>query len=169
MSDGLVSRLLRNESAAWEEYYDSVAGDLRAFVARMGSRNPDDTVGEVMVQVVRDIGRFRGTDEELRPWTFGIARHRVIDEGRRRARRPQETGHEPEEHQIAAGTDEIPDLGMVSDLLADLTPDQREVLWLRHGLGFSLAETAEIVDKEPEAVAALCYRGLRRLRHLLSQ
>lgn len=169
MSTGLVSRLLRNEQAAWDEFYDALAGDLRAFVARMGSRNPDDTVGEVMVQVVRDIARFRGSDEELRRWTFGIARHRVIDEGRRRARRPQETGEEPDESRLAAPDDTVPDLGRVSEFLGELTLDQREVLWLRHGLGFSLQETAEIVDKAPDAVAALAYRGLRRLRTLLSQ
>lgn len=168
MTDGLVSRLLRNESSAWEEFYDSTAADLRAFVARIGSRNPDDTVGEVMVQVVRDIGRFRGSDSELRPWVFGIARHRVIDEGRRRTRRPVEVQQDPDDNRIVTVPDEIPDLGQVSELLADLTSDQREVLWLRHGLGFSLAETAEIVGKDPEAVAALAYRGLRRLRTLLS-
>lgn len=169
MSDDLVSRLRRNDDRAWEEFYDSVAGDLRAFVARIGSRNPDDTVGEVMVQVVRDINRFDGSDPELRPWTFGIARNRVVDEARRRARRPQESDHAPADDSLVAPPDEAPDLGRVSDLLAELTEDQREVLWLRHGLGFSLQETAGIVGKDPEAVAALAYRGLRRLRTLLSQ
>ena len=166
MSSSLVVRLLRNESSAWEEFYDSIAGDLRAFVARMGSRNPDDTVGEVMVQVVRDIHRFRGDDGELRPWTFGIARNRVIDEGRRRSRRPKEVLADPDE-EIPAPADTVPDLSEVSELLDQLTPDQREVVWLRHGVGFSLAETAEIVGKEPDAVAALAYRGLRRLRNRL--
>ena len=168
MTSELVSRLLRNESGTWEDFYDSIAPDLRAFVARIGSRNPDDTVGEVMVQIVRDLGKFSGSDTELRPWAFGIARNRVIDEGRRRARRPQETLQDLDEDRIAAPMEEIPDLGRVSELLSELTPDQREVLWLRHGLDFSLQETAEIVGKDPEAVAALTYRGLRRLRSLLS-
>lgn len=166
MSSSLVTRLRANDSTAWEDFYDSIAGDLRGFVARMGSRTPDDTVGEVMVQVVRDIGRFRGSDAELRPWTFGIARHRVIDEGRRRSRRPQEVLSDADDD-LPAPPDTTPDLAAVSELLDQLTPDQREVVWLRHGVGFSLAETAEIVGKDPEAVAALSYRGLRRLRRLL--
>lgn len=167
MPFSLVSRLQGNNPAAWEEFYDTVAGDLRGFVARMGSRSPDDTLGEVMVQMVRDIGRFRGDDSELRPWVFGIARNRVIDEGRRRSRRPQEVQSDPDE-ELAGPSDSVPDQGEVSELLDMLTPDQREVVWLRHGVGFSLGETAEIVGKDPEAVAALDYRGLRRLRRRLS-
>ena len=167
LSSEFVSRLRANEPSAWEEFYDSTAGDLRAFVARLGSRNPDDTLGEVMVQVVRDIGRFRGADSELRPWTFGIARNRVIDEGRRRSRRPQEVESDPSAD-FPAPMEESLDLGTVSALLDQLTVEQREVVWLRHGVGFSLVETAEIVGKDPEAVAALSYRGLRRLRRLLS-
>lgn len=161
-----LRRLRAEDAAAWADLYDSLAPDLRAYVARLGARSPDDTLGEVMVQIVRSIRSFRGSDEEIRPWAFGIARHRVLDEARRRSRRPVETSLENDE--ALAPLDSDPDPGALSEYLDLLTDDQRDVVWLRFGLDFSLEETAEIVGKDPQAVAALSYRALQRLRRHLS-
>ena len=162
---GFLERLRANDQSAWVEFYDSIAGDLRSYLARQGARNPDDALGEVMVQVVRSIKSFAGTDEELRPWTFGIARHRVLDEARRRSRRPVETVLADDEVPAPLAVD--PDPTQLAEYLDLLTDDQREVVWLRFGLDFSLEETASVVGKDPQAVAALSYRALQRLRRLL--
>ena len=90
-SDDLLAGLRAGDDAAWSHFYDAIAGDIRAYVARLGTTSPDDVLGETMVQVVRSISSFRGAAGELRPWTFRIARNRVIDAGRRRDRRPRET------------------------------------------------------------------------------
>ena len=110
------------------------------------------------------------------PWvkswfrSSGIARHRVIDEGRRRSRRPQEFPTDIDDDAgPAAPLAADPDPGRVGELLEALTPDQREVVWLRYGADLSLADTASIVGKDPAAVAALAHRGLRRLRALLDK
>lgn len=161
----LVRRLRDNDDTAWADLYDSLAGDLRAYVARLGSRNPDDTLGEVMVQLVRSIRSFAGSDEELRPWMFGIARHRVLDESRRRSRRPVESPL-PDDDPVAPLSSE-PDPADLAGYLDLLTEDQREVVWLRYGLDFSLEEAAAIMGRDPQAVAALSYRALQRLRRLL--
>ena len=60
-----------------------------------------------------------------------------------------------------------PDPTQLAEYLDLLTDDQREVVWLRFGLDFSLEETAAAVGKDPQAVAALSYRALQRLRRLL--
>ncbi|MFM8530794.1 MAG: RNA polymerase sigma factor [Ilumatobacteraceae bacterium] len=89
-NDDHVVLLRRNDRAAWEAFYDSLAGELRGYVRRIGARDPDDVLGEVMVQVVRHLPPFTGTSGELRPWVFRIARNRVIDSARRRSRRVEE-------------------------------------------------------------------------------
>jgi RNA polymerase sigma-70 factor (ECF subfamily) len=162
----LLRQLRADDAAAWAGFYDSIAGDLRAYLSRLGARSPDDTLGEVMVQVVRSIRSFKGSDDELRPWAFGIARHRVLDEARRRSRRVVEAPLEDDDAVAPLASD--PDPTALSEYLDLLTEDQREVVWLRFGLDFSLEETAQMVGKDPQAVAALSYRALQRLRKLLA-
>ncbi|HEY1517508.1 MAG TPA: sigma factor, partial [Solirubrobacteraceae bacterium] len=60
---------------AYRDLAPAVLGYLRA----LRVREPEDVLGEVFVQVVRDIGRFRGDDDALRRWLFSIAHNRVMD------------------------------------------------------------------------------------------
>lgn len=166
--DPFLSRLRAGDGSAWESFYDSIAGDLRGYLVRQGARDPDDLVGETMVQVVRDIGKFAGTGNELRPWTFRIARNRMIDATRRRQRRPVETILDSEEF-MTGQTDPEPVSGEVATLLGSLTPDQREAVWLRYVVDLPLAEVASIMDKAPDAVAALTHRAMGRLRKGLAE
>jgi RNA polymerase sigma-70 factor (ECF subfamily) len=168
VDDDVLARLRNNDRDAWETFYDSVAGELRGYVRRIGARDPDDIVGEVMVQVVRDLPRFGGTAGELRPWVYRIARNRVIDASRRRARRLDEVNLDESAAYMPHQVDREPDLDELSGLLDGLTDDQREVVWLRYGLDLSVAETARIMDREPAAVAALTLRAMNRLRRLLT-
>ena len=162
--------LLRaNDQAAWADFYDAVAPDVRAFIRRIGGREPDDLLGQTMVQVVRDISRFKGEASELRAWVFGIARNRVIDDARRRRVRPVEVDPGDSEPEDTSAPFEMPDLQGLSDLLDGLTADQREVLWLRFGADMSVDDTAKIVGKSPDAVTALTLRALRRVRNLASR
>lgn len=164
----LVRRLQRGDDAAWSYFYDSLAGDIRGYVARLGAKSPDDVLGETMVQIVRDVGRFAGSSEDLRRWSFTIARNRTLDDGRRRARRVVETTLDPGDDVDGGevGVDAVGPLedGDLANLLAGLTPSQREAVWLRHVVGLSVDETATVMDKAPDAVAALTLRALRRLR-----
>lgn len=166
LSDDLLEHLRNGDDDAWARFYDAVAGDVRTYVSRIGAVSPDDTLGETMVQVVRSLPGFRGTSTDLRPWVFRIARNRVIDDGRRRSRRPILTAlsdaNEP--------TDDGPEHALSGDLsamLVGLTTDQRDALWLRHVVGLSVEETAAVMDRTPDAVAALTHRALRRLRTAL--
>lgn len=170
MADAFISQLRTGDNAAWEQVYDLLAGDVRAYVSRLGSREPDDIVGETMVQLVRDISRFTGTSHELRPWAFRIAHNRVIDAARRRGARPTEVQVDPSSESLVtpAPLTESPDLDRLSELLDGLTIDQREVVWLRFGADMSLDDTATILGKSPDAVAALTHRALRTLRASLS-
>lgn len=170
MTQILLARLRANDQAAWAELYDSVAGELRAYIKRLGGRSPDDILGDAMVSVVRDINRFTGSDDELRPWIFRIAHNRVIDSARRRGSRPVEVGAELESdtYEPFVPLTSAPSLAELSDLLDALTLDQRAAVWLRYVTNLSLEDAASVMGKTNEAVAALTHRALRQLRNQLS-
>jgi RNA polymerase sigma factor (sigma-70 family) len=168
LSDDLLERLRKGDDDAWARFYDAVAGDVRTYVARIGAVSPDDTLGETMVQVVRSLSGFRGTSADLRPWVFRIARNRVIDDGRRRSRRPTLTALSDANEPTVDGPEHALS-GDLSAMLVGLTPDQRDAVWLRHVVGLSVEETATVMDRAADAVAALTHRALRRLRTGLEQ
>ena len=61
------------------------------------------------------------------------------------------------------------DLGSarVHELLAELTPDQRDVMLLRVVADLTVEQVAEVVGKPPGAVKALQRRALAALRRLV--
>lgn len=161
-----IELLKHRDAGAWESFYDSLSSDLRSFARRIGATDPDDSVGETMLNIVRDIDSFNGSTEELRPWAFRIMRNRVIDAARRSKGRPREVELDPDGDiglSIANSDGDI-DLSLLAQALDVLTPEQREVLWLRYALDFSLEKTAEITGSTPDAVASMAYRALSRLR-----
>ena len=161
-----LEQLQQRDRNAWHALYDLLALDLRSFVQRIGASDPDDIVGETMLNIVRDIGTFKGTSEEIRPWAFRIARHRVIDAARRQQRRPREVSladTDPIDISLTDARGDI-DLSRLSDALQSLTLEQKEVLWLRYAMDFSLESTADILGTTPEAVSSMAYRAISRLR-----
>jgi len=170
IDEQLLPKLRLGDNQAWTLLYDSIAAELRAYIRRLGAKDPDNVLGETLAQMFRDISKFSGAAQELRPWSFRIAHNRVVDASRRQKSRPLETPLEPESISNIthpAQPDEI-DLDRLSELLGQLTLEQREVVWLRHVAGFSLNETAEIVAKTPEATAAVTFRAMTALRKFLS-
>ncbi|NQW60029.1 sigma-70 family RNA polymerase sigma factor [bacterium] len=171
MTVDLLRQLRLGDNFAWETFYDQISPELRAYIVRLGARDPDDLLGETMIQIVRDINSFSGSPAEIRAWSFRIAHNRVIDASRRRKSRPIEVQIDTELDSLPPQVPlaEPPDTEMLSDLLQGLTPDQRSVVWLRYVSDLTLDETAVALSKAPEAVAALTYRALASLRRSLGQ
>jgi RNA polymerase sigma-70 factor (ECF subfamily) len=150
-------------AAAYRELARPVLGFLRA----RGVADPEDVLGEVFLQVARDLDRFREREdpEAVRRWVFTIARNRAIDEGRRRRRRPRVvTAEVPEAGRSDAGG---PDPTLLA-AIATLTDDQREVIGLRFVADLALADVARITGRTTEATKALQHRALESLRKAVS-
>ncbi|MGI8461844.1 MAG: RNA polymerase sigma factor [Solirubrobacterales bacterium] len=155
---------------AWAEIYDSLAPKLLGYLRAKGAAEPEDVLGEVFVQAVRDLGSFDGSERELRAWVFSIAHHRLIDAARRGARRPA-TSMPPEEIALLSGSGNVEDeamaridAGEVTRMLALLSDDQRTVLLLRIIGGFTVDEVARTIGKRAGAVKQLQRRGLAAMR-----
>ena len=116
-----------------------------------------DAVAEAFAQALR-----RGDSiESARSWvwhvSFRIAAGMLKDRRRTAAVPPEGT------YQVA---DEAPDL---TAALKTLPPKQRGAVVLRYYGGYSIKETAAILDSTPAAVGVHLTRGRRRLRTLLEE
>lgn len=125
----------------------------------------EDVLGEVFLQVARDLRRFKGDDDACRRWVFSIAHNRMVDAFRRRDRRPEEPGPVPEQ-----AVDDILDAldPALMAALDALTPDQREVVVLRFVADLPLEAVARITGRPAGAVKSLQHRALRNLQQAVS-
>lgn len=160
---------------AWSDLYHAYAGRVRGYLRSRGATEPDDLVGDVFLQLARNLKGFTGDEAAFRSWLFMVAHHRLIDERRRNGRRPVDLVDEPSTLEQPAPIDVAQEaVATVSgddlfELLSSLTEDQRTVLTLRMIGGLTLAETATAIGKNLGAVTQLQRRGLAGLRRQLDQ
>jgi RNA polymerase sigma-70 factor (ECF subfamily) len=155
---------------AWARIYQDLAPSLAGYFRAQGCAEPDDLVAEVFLQVVRGLDGFSGPEPAFRAWVFTIAHRRMVDEVRRRVRRPVVPA-EPSLVDEAAGeggdvTEDAfagLDRERVREAIAELPGDQRTVLLLRIIGDLTIEQIAEALGKRPGAVKALQRRALRRM------
>jgi RNA polymerase sigma-70 factor (ECF subfamily) len=159
---------------AWRELYEAVAPQLTRYLRARGVPEPDEVVGETFVKVVRYIEGFDGDETAFRTWVFTIGRNLVVDDLRKRSRRPVDVV--PDEQLLKAGPrgdaedEAMRDLATshVEEVLAHLSVDQRDVLLLRILGGLTIGEIALVVGKKEGAVKMLQARGLAAIRKQIS-
>lgn len=170
--DALVDGVRRGDRDAVAAVYLEVAPALRGFLRRRVPHGEvaDDLVEQAFVALLEEGGQVRGDGAALRAWLFGVARHDLLDWCKRAERR---SDHELTRDHAAALPDEGPDpadqaLAATLDprlhaALAQLTPEQHEVLELRLVAELSLAQVAELTGRTVGAVKLLQHRAVRRL------
>jgi RNA polymerase sigma-70 factor (ECF subfamily) len=145
----LILAVARGDRAAFVRLFERYAVRIKAFLMRAGASEPDadEIAQDVMVSVWRRAASFDPSRAAAATWIFAIARNRRIDLIRR-MRRPAPDPEDP-----LFQPDPEPD-GMASlslaeresrlrAVLADLNPDQREILRLAFFDGLSHAAIAE--------------------------
>ena len=141
------------EEWAWRALYAEFAPALLGYLRARRADQPDDVLGEVMLQVVRDLSSFDGGKDEFRAWAFTIAHHRLLDHRRRSARRPAEPTPAPELERLGPLGDTEEDalralsVARVARLLAQLSPDQQNVILLRVLGDLTSEQVAQVIGK----------------------
>jgi RNA polymerase sigma-70 factor, ECF subfamily len=157
------------DEQAFRVVYRAVHPGLLRYVRVLVGEDAEDVASEAWLQIVRDLGRFRGDGTAFRGWASTIARHRALDYLRHQRRRPAmatspEELPEPQAESDAAdlALDEISTYEAVA-LIAALPLDQAEAVMLRVVLGLDAQAAAKVLGKRPGAVRMAAHRGLRRL------
>ncbi|HUA40520.1 MAG TPA: RNA polymerase sigma factor [Streptosporangiaceae bacterium] len=166
--DDALARASRGDEAGFLELWRALQPRLLRFLRVVGCEDPDDVASETWLQVVRDLHRFSGGEEDFRRWLFTIGRHRAVDAARARARRPAGAA--------SSGLDILADTQMVEDqvldglsikgavaLLSRLSRDQAEAVALRVIAGLDTPDVAKILGKSAGAVRVALHRGLKAL------
>lgn len=147
------------------EIYRALAPAVLGYLRAQRAPDPEDVLGEVFLQVARDLGRFSGDEHALRRWVFAIAHNRLLDARRRQGRRPAVADRAVPEGATSPPAEPV-DPALI-EALSTLTPDQREVIVLRFVADLPLEDVARITRRRLGAVKALQHRGLESLGRVL--
>jgi RNA polymerase sigma-70 factor (ECF subfamily) len=191
----LIDRARRDEPGALDRLLDSYRNYLRLLArtgldaSLRGKADPSDLVQDALLRASLRFGQFRGaSDAELAGWLRQILSRCLADlvrryrTGGRRAGREQSLdwllsrSSEAMERVLATeGTSPSSsvarrDLGVVlSDALAELSEDHREVIVLHHLEGLDWDEVARRMGRTAGAVRMLWTRALKQLRPLIDE
>ena len=154
---------------AFEVLYRDLAPAVTGYLRLHGAAEPDDLASETFIGVFTGLAGFSGDEAGLRSWVFTIAHRRLLDDWRRRSRRPQ-LADEPGDLTAHVGGDVEDDVLVrvgaedVERLCGTLPADQRSVLLLRILADLTVEQVAAVMDRSVGSVKALQRRGLRTLR-----
>jgi RNA polymerase sigma-70 factor, ECF subfamily len=141
-------------------YQEAVPEVYGYFLHRCGDpATAEDLTSETFLAAVRNLDDGRPVPLDI-PWVIGVARHKLADHWRRRAREERlrdalEQDPETEDDPWDVRLDQL----RAADVLAALGPHHRLALTLRYVDGLPVAEVAELLDRTPNATEALLVRA----------
>lgn len=139
-----------------------------------GSHDAEDGAQLAMIEILKSVHGYRG-DSSLERWCDRICARTVIRHARKmrsqkdkvvelhpelHAHRVGHHAHSPEHARTLAGQE-------VSALFAGLSPERAEVMVLKHGLGYSVREIAELMVCPEGTVKDRLVRARKDLRKRL--
>lgn len=158
---------------AFAGLFRTVQPVLLRYLRTVGGALAEDVAADTWMNVVRDLTRFRGTEDKFQAWVFTIARARLVDARRRAARAPTPVDSTavlapvPDDVDVAESVEDLFSTEAALAIIGKLPPDQAEVVLLRCVVGLDVRDTARVVGKRPGTVRVVCHRALSRLRQML--
>src|SRR2546425_3654609 len=135
--EGVLDAARAGAEWAWRILYESLAPSVLGYLRARGAPDPEGVCGEVFCQLVRDIHKFTGDEEGFRSWVFVMTPHRLLDDLRKRKRRPEAPADPQSFSAVSESRDvaqDVVDRRAAEELRAvieQLTAAQRDVLLLR--------------------------------------
>lgn len=161
-----VSRLVERAKAGDRDAFGDLYRLYHAPIFRVARVHvgdwAEDAVAETFLRAWNALPRYRDTGAPFVAWLYGIARHVVLDEIRRR-RRVEPRADVPDAVKEWAVDDEL-SLGAAIERLPN---EQRRVVELKFLVGMTNAEVAAALGKSEGAVNAKQWRALQALRGML--
>jgi len=167
---------LRNlDSQVIGAVYDRYFADVYRFVFyRLNDEKlAEDISSEAFVRLLEAVKSRRGPQTNIKGWLLATASHAVTDHFRQKYRHPTEAlsdmvpnGATPS---VIEEVDQRQRVSSFQDAFIHLTAEQQNVLALRFGDGYSLEETARLMQKNVNAVKALQFRALAALQRNIGE
>jgi RNA polymerase sigma-70 factor (ECF subfamily) len=163
-----IQRVKLFDREAWDQLYEEFYPRMyRYLYVHVGDRHEaEELAAQVFEQACKGIRRFRYRGVPLSSWLYRIAHDLMVDWQRRRVRRQETTVSADLPAGDSYSTIETRD--QLTRAMGRLTPDQREVLVLRHIEGHTSDSAGELMGKNGNAVRALEFRALAALRRALA-
>jgi RNA polymerase sigma-70 factor (ECF subfamily) len=140
----------------------------------------EEITQDVFVRACSNAHTYRSEKAKVSSWLVSIARHRAIDELRRRSIRPENSQVDwPEDvgmdhvpgMPLSEGPEQIVETSMqkrsLHQLMAELPPEQRQVLALAFFRGMSHSQIAELLAEPLGTVKSRVRLAMQRLRDRL--
>lgn len=162
----------QGDTAALRTIYESLSPRVSGFLRIRGAEDPEGLTNDVFVKILPRIGEIVGGFEGVRALAFTVAHGVLVDEFRRRGRRPVEAKYSSDTDPRVQPSAEEQALdrvvaGPALDVLELLPEDQRSVIVLRILGELTMAETAAALGRSERAVKKLQARALTNLRGFL--
>lgn len=169
----LVARVAEGDRDAFGLLYDRHASVLLGICLRIlrESRDAEDVLQEVFIQVWRDARRFDARRASVRTWLFTLARSRALDRWRSRKAADRRTleGDDVSERPSSENLEEVSLVRrLVRQQLARLSPAEQKVLTLAYWEGLTQEEIARALDEPLGTIKSRARAGLRKLQSFLS-
>ncbi len=170
----LLRQARNRDPAALAHIYDTYAPKIYAYIYRHvgNAQRAEDLTSTTFLKMLEALDRGKFARESLQAWLYRIAYNALVDEARRRKRRPTSALHEglsmPDhtmpDHLVGKKIEREQLLRAVEQL----SDDQRNVIILRFGEGMTARQVGEVIGKSEEAVRALQRRALQNLRKIMA-
>ena len=175
--DDIVRRAQAGDQSAFAELYERHYDQIFRYISfKCGNRlEAEDLTGEVFLKMLESIHKFKFQGFPFTSWLYRIAHNLVVDNFRRKGRKPTVPLDKVLNFSGGADSDMENQVQLswsmheVVEAMDNLTDLQREAITLRFVAGLSIAETANAVGRKENAVKALQHAGIRKLRNVLAQ
>jgi len=168
-----------SDPAAFDGLYLLYADRVYRFlVTRLGNTEAaEEVASQVFLRLIEKIEQYQIAPKDnaaiFTAWLYRMAYNKMIDVLRRQRHSPQVSIQYAESIPTSQPMAEMVEERIVFDNILDklqlLNDQQRQVILLRFVEGFSIAETAQIMEKSEGAIKALQHRSLESLRRFLSE
>jgi RNA polymerase sigma-70 factor (ECF subfamily) len=166
--DDVVAAAKRGDQDAWRELYRAHAGRLVVWLQTRsgtdGAVTAEDVAAQAWLTAAEKVLDYTGSADEFGAWLFGIARRVAANVQRRSGRRRTDPVADAPVVPIDGPEATVAGGVWVRDLLAGLTPRERDVVACVDVVGLSVADAARALGITPVAVRVARHRALRRLR-----
>ena len=167
----LVRACLDGDKTAFGALVDRYAGPLfnAAYRITRGREDAVDATQSAFVKAYEKLPTF-DFDHRFFSWIYRIAVNEALDiAARRRRESPIDDAPEPTGGDIEGEYAESERSRLVQAALAELAPDARSLIVLRHFQGLSYEDIAEVVGVPVKTVKSRLFTARQRLRRVLEE